>query len=218
MITYNVLHKIRRMFDISLVEKLKKGDREAFNSLFRYFYPRVMAYVAAIVEDEAAEDIVQDVFLYVWENRKKLYAGEGFHSYLFQAAYTRCLDSFRKNSSMEKYNTHLYEKHLEDYQSLLKGDTPVMEELYTKDFYRRLYELLEQMPAQRREVFILSYIKGLTAKEVSEQLRMPQRTVESHLYLALKFLKGHMSKNDYYMLCLCLSYSLLSQGVHTIGA
>ena len=94
-----------------------------------------------------------------------------------------------------------YEKYLEDYQNLLKGDDSVIEELSVKDFYRHLYELLEHLPAQRREVFILTYIKGLTAKEVAEQTQMPQRTVESHLYLALRFLKGHMSRNDYYMLC-----------------
>ena len=185
------------MFDISLLYELKKGNREAFNGVFRYYYPRIMAYTASMVEQKAAEDIVQDVFLYVWENREKLYVSDGFHSYLFQSAYTRCLDYFKKNLSIE--NT--YEKYLEDYQNLLKGDDSVIEELSVKDFYRHLYELLEHLPAQRREVFILTYIKGLTAKEVAEQTRMPQRTVESHLYLALRFLKGHMSRNDYYMLC-----------------
>ena len=182
------------MFDISLLYELKKGNREAFNGVFRYYYPRIMAYTASMVEQKAAEDIVQDVFLYVWENREKLYVSDGFHSYLFQSAYTRCLDYFKKNLSIEKY-------HLEDYQNLLKGDDSVIEELSVKDFYRHLYELLEHLPAQRREVFILTYIKGLTAKEVAEQTQMPQRTVESHLYLALRFLKGHMSRNDYYMLC-----------------
>ena len=191
------------MFDISLLYELKKGNREAFNGVFRYYYPRIMAYTASIsmVEQKAAEDIVQDVFLYVWENREKLYVSDGFHSYLFQSAYTRCLDYFKKNLSIEKYHSHTYEKYLEDYQNLLKGDDSVIEELSVKDFYRHLYELLEHLPAQRREVFILTYIKGLTAKEVAEQTRMPQRTVESHLYLALRFLKGHMSRNDYYMLC-----------------
>lgn len=187
------------MYDVSLLNEMKKGNREAFNGVFRYFYPRVMAYVASMVEQKVAEDIVQDVFLYIWENREKLYVSEGFHSYLFQSAYTRCLDHFKKNLSVEKYHSFTYEKYLEDYQKLLKGDNPVIEELCTKDFYRRLYELLEQLPMQRREIFILTYIKGLTAKEIAGQTGMPQRTVESHLYLALRFLKKHMSKNDYYM-------------------
>ena len=193
------------MFDISLLYELKKGNREAFNGVFRYYYPRIMAYTASMVEQKAAEDIVQDVFYELWKrrerNREKLYVSDGFHSYLFQSAYTRCLDYFKKNLSIEKYHSHTYEKYLEDYQNLLKGDDSVIEELSVKDFYRHLYELLEHLPAQRREVFILTYIKGLTAKEVAEQTQMPQRTVESHLYLALRFLKGHMSRNDYYMLC-----------------
>lgn len=88
------------MFDVSLLDQLKEGNREAFNSLFRHYYPRIMAYVSAMVEQEVAEDVVQDVFLQVWENRKKLYIGEGFHSYLFQSAYTKCLDHF-KNSNRQ---------------------------------------------------------------------------------------------------------------------
>ena len=49
------------MFDISLLYELKKGNREAFNGVFRYYYPRIMAYTASIVKKKAAEDIVQDV-------------------------------------------------------------------------------------------------------------------------------------------------------------
>lgn len=89
------------MFDISLLYELKKGNREAFNGVFRYYYPRIMAYTASMVEQKAAEDIVQDVFLYVWENREKLYVSDGFHSYLFQSAYTRCLTISRKTSRLK---------------------------------------------------------------------------------------------------------------------
>ena len=92
---------------------IRDRNREAFNGVFRYYYPRMMAYVASMVEQKAAEDIVQDVFLYVWENREKLYVSDGFHSYLFQSAYTRCLDYFKKNLSIEKYHSHTYYKSLE---------------------------------------------------------------------------------------------------------
>lgn len=191
------------MFDVSLLSQLKEGNREAFNSLFRHYYPRVMAYVTAMVEQEIAEDIVQDVFLYVWENRSKLYVGDGFHSYLFQSAYTRCLDHFKKQQSAGKYNLHV-EETLKEYGDSLREETSVMEELYSKDFYKRLYDLLDQLPAQRREVFILTYINGLKAKEVAARTQIPQRTVESHIYLTIKYLKEHMSKKDFYQLYVLL--------------
>ena len=75
-------------------------------------------------------------------------------------------------------------------------------EIYSKDFYEQLHNLLEKLPTQRREVFILTYIEGLKAKEVSERLQIPQRTVESHIYLAIKYLRAHLSKNDFYILSL----------------
>ena len=190
------------MFDVSLLSQLREGNREAFNSLFRHYYPRVMAYVAAMVEQEVAEDVVQDVFLHVWENRKKLYAGEGFHSYLFQAAYTRCIDYYRKTQSADKYNLHMEGAYLEEYNALLRSDASVLEEIYSIDFYDQLNNLLEKFPSQRREVFIVTYIEGLKAKEVSERLQIPQRTVESHIYLAIKYLRAHLSKNDFYILSL----------------
>jgi len=195
------------MLDISLLHELKSGKREALNGVFRYYYPKMMAYVASMVNPKVAEDIVQEVFLYIWENREKMYLGEGFQSYLYQAAYTRCMNYLRKKQSFEKYHSsYTYDKYWEDYQSLLEDDNSVIEKLSVKDFYRHLYELLELLPPQRREVFILAYIKGMTAKEIAEQSQMSKRTVESHLYLTLRFLKKKMSKEDYYILCL-LVYS-----------
>lgn len=89
------------MFDISLLYELKKGNREAFNGVFRYYYPRMMAYVASMVEQKAAEDIVQDVFLYVWENREKLYVSDGFHSYLFNLLILVAWTISRKTSRLK---------------------------------------------------------------------------------------------------------------------
>ena len=60
------------MFDISLLHELKDGNREAFNGVFRYYYPRMMAYVASMVEQKAAEDIVQDVFVCLGKPRKAI--------------------------------------------------------------------------------------------------------------------------------------------------
>ncbi|MDR1200310.1 MAG: RNA polymerase sigma-70 factor [Tannerellaceae bacterium] len=180
----------------------KKDSRESFIKLFHYYYPRVIAYVSSIVEDNVAEDITQDVFLYVWENHKKLSLEEGFHSYLFQAAYTRCLDYFRKTHNIKKYNQQTFNEYIEKYRLLLDDDCKTIKSLYAKDFYERLYCLLNEIPPERREVFIMTYFKGMKAKEIAETLGMPQRTVESHIYLTVKYLKSHMSKNDFFLLLL----------------
>ena len=100
--------------------QLKKGDRNAFNTIFRYFYPRLMAYAASIVDKQIAEDIVQDVFVYLWHNRKRLNLSDNLTSYLFQAVYTHCLDHLRKNRHAEKYAFFVYENYLEECKSMLK--------------------------------------------------------------------------------------------------
>ncbi len=189
-----------------ILADLKHNSREAFNQLFSYYYPRLMAYTSSLMGEEVAEDITQDVFLYVWENRQKLYVGKGFHSYLFQSAYTRSLDVLKKTKFSEKFPANDFQGYLDEYASLLKGDASALEDLYTKDFYHRLYELLDEIPEQRREVFVLTYINGMKAKEVAEMLDLPQRTVESHMYLATKYLKERMTKKDFFLLSLLIGY------------
>lgn len=190
------------MFDATVLKKLTEGDRNAFNDVFRYFYPRLMAYALSMVDEAIAEDIVQDVFLNLWKNHKKIYVSMGFHSYLFQSVYTHCLDYFKKECSCEKYAQYVESNHIREHEELIYKDSSIIEDLYTKDFYAELYKLLNQIPDQRREVFILAYIKGIKTKEVAEITQLPQRTVESHIYLTLKFLKTHMSKKDFLLFSL----------------
>ncbi|OUO52354.1 RNA polymerase subunit sigma-70 [Parabacteroides sp. An277] len=180
---------------------LKQGNRETFRTLFRHYYPRLKAYALTLIgEDAPAEDIVQDTFLYVWEHRTHLSADDSLQAYLYRLVYTRCMDHFRKMQMADRYCSEVYEEYLHDCQELLQTEGTAFDELFTKDFYQRLYELVELLPAQRREVFLLAYIEGRKAKEIAEKLQMPVRTVESHLYLALKFLKSKMTKRDFYLL------------------
>jgi len=187
---------------------LKNNNREAFNQLFRHYYPRLTAYVSSMMNEDIAADITQDVFLYIWENRHRLEIGKGFHSYLFQSAYTRCLDYIKKNRLSEKYSIKTYQDYLEQYGKLLNDHNKVLEELYIKDFYRHLYELLNEIPPQRRDAFLLTYIKGMRVKEVADIMSIPQRTVESHLYLAVKYLKTRMSKKEFFFFCVMFGISM----------
>lgn len=192
--------------EYKIKEEISKGNKEAFNTFFCLYYPRLLAYTKSLVpEEEIAEDITQDVFLYIWENRKKLILGNGFHSYLFQAAYTRCLDHLKKTLSAEKYHTRVFLEHAQLYHEFTHEKNSVLESLYTQDFYKQLYTLLEQLPLQRREVFILAYIQGIKTKEIAQLLQLPQRTVESHIYLTLKYLRSKMTPKDFLAFYLLIS-------------
>lgn len=183
-----------------ILSDLRNSDRHAFQSLFRYYYPRLKAYAATMVDDSVAGDLVQDLFLYVWEHREDLIMGASFQSYLFQGIYTRCIDHFRKHASFSPCDMAVYEEYLTEQAAFLQNDDEAWEELYAKDFYQQLYELLKEIPQQRREVFFLAYLDGKKTKEIADQLDMPVRTVESHLHLTLKFLKKHLSKKDFFFM------------------
>lgn len=178
-------------------------SQSQFEELFCSFYPQVTAYATVILDNKTAgEDIAQEVFAYVWEKRKSLQVGTGFLSYLFQTAYSRCIDHIKKNNRLEKYAQESLLKFAEEYHTYLENDCQPLKELFSKDFDEKLNALLAQLPEVRRQVFEMVYHEGLKAKEVSEILQMPQRTVESHIYLAMKFLRKHLSPSDFLILIL----------------
>lgn len=195
------------LFDHTMI-KMGIENREGFDNLFRHYYPRLKSYVSSFVEDSVAEDITQDVFLYVWENRKKIYVGPAFHSYLFQAGYTRSIDYLKKQQSVTGFSSLIQNEITQIYETLSVNEGDILENLYSEDFYEKLYTLLELIPEQRRNVFLMAYIDGLKTKDIAANLDIPQRTVESHIYLTLKFLKEHFEKKDFFLLLLLIQLSL----------
>lgn len=186
---------------------LQTLSQPEFEELFCRFYPQVASYATVILDDRTAgEDIAQEVFVYVWEKRKELYVGDGFYSYLFQSAYSRCIDYIHKNKRLEKYAKESLLKFAAEYQSYIDNDSQALKELFSKDFEERLNVLLSNLPEARRQVFELVYRDGLKAREVSEKLNIPQRTVESHIYLAMKYFREHLSPSDFFILALLCKY------------
>ena len=194
--------------DDNTLMNIQLVNRDAFDELFRCYYPRLISYISSILDSKVAEDIAQDVFLYVWENRKKIYFGQGFQSYLFQSGYTRAMDYLRKQHTVMDYAENVQTDFLEIYEKLARNEDGILEHLYSKDFYQTLHQLLDKIPEQRRNVFLLAYVDGLKSKDIAEQCNMSQRTVESHIYLTLKFLRERLLKKDFYIFLLLFYFSL----------
>lgn len=178
----------------------------AFDAFFRFYYPKLLVYCKLILDEDSANDVVQDVFVYIWQKRDRLDFSAGFRSYLFQCAYSRCLDVLKHNNLVQKKVQKPSASLLDDELAWLKGhQNDVIEDLFKKDLLARIDELILDLPLNRRKVFVLSFKKGLSNNEIADALGMPKRTVESHLYLTLKYLREKLSAMQMTIIlgCIC---------------
>lgn len=176
--------------EATLLKYLKKGDHVAFEALFnRYSTPLFKFSISYLKSRDAAEDVVQEVFLKIWNNRKEIKTDTSFKSYLFTIAL----------NSVRKYFNQLTKLHELKHDIIidLAGSEP---ELDDRSDYQMLLdkmdELVTSMPKRRREIFIKKKIDRKSLKEISEELGISTKTVEYHITEAMKFLRKEFEKNQ----------------------
>ncbi|MDP4184023.1 MAG: RNA polymerase sigma-70 factor [Bacteroidota bacterium] len=174
------------------------GDKEAFDNMFRLFYPRLTSYACLFLEPEIAEDTVQDLFIYIWENLEKISIHTSLEAYLFKAVYLRSLNQLKQN----KIHTHhhkIIEEYLSEFESRVfdPDNNESIRALYMDELKCEIQNAIDALPEKCREVFMLSYIYDLKNKEISEMLGISVSTVENHVYNALKFLRVKLKKYAY---------------------
>ncbi|MCC8171458.1 MAG: RNA polymerase sigma-70 factor [Parabacteroides sp.] len=181
--------------DNLLVKEIKKGNKQAFEYLFKSYYPRLRGYAIRFVEDEETVcDIIQECFLHLWEKRTYL-TSLSLSSLLFAIVRNGCLNHLKHQA--------IVEKHRIEYSSGFQGE----ERLYATDFsmdteYKLLYDELQQqiglvigrLPERCREVFILSRFEGLKNREIAEKLHISLKAVEVHISKALQSFSNHFKE------------------------
>ncbi|MGQ1784548.1 MULTISPECIES: RNA polymerase sigma-70 factor [unclassified Saccharicrinis] len=187
--------------DNILIEKLLKDDVYAFDKLFEIYAKKLFAFSFRYLKSETeAEELVQEVFIKVWEKRKTLKINTSFKSYLFTIAYNDILKYFRSKSYHRAYvREAIAISDVED-----KSD----ERLYYASVLEHVNELIEKLPQRRKTIFVKSRKEGLSAKEIAEELGISPGTVDNNISEALKFLKSRL-KNE--ALALTLYFSLFLQ-------
>ena len=179
--------------DYELVERLRKGDMEAFDQIFKKYGDRLFAFALSYLKSkEETEGLIQDVFLKVWENRNKLKKESSLKSYLFTIAYHNMCQIFRKKQIHKKY---LEETHINVNDSFNLED-----ELEYKATIDTVDKLIEQLPEKQRIIFIKSRKEGKSTKEIAEEMNLAPGTVDNQISLALKFLRKNLSQNNFALL------------------
>lgn len=176
--------------DAVIVEKLIKGDKQAFKDLFDKYGTRLYQFSIKYLRDkEETEDLLNEVFLKIWENRINLRSDKSFQSYLFTIAYNNIRQRFLKKSREEKYIQIFAEEYL-----IASGSED--SELDYNTFVEKMNKVIQMLPARRREIFILSYKEEKKNGEIAENLGVSEQFVKKQLGIARKFVVEKMKSDS----------------------
>jgi RNA polymerase sigma-70 factor (ECF subfamily) len=179
--------------DFELVEKLQKGDLDAFDQIFKKYGPRLFGFAFKYLKSkEDTESLVQDVFLKVWENRKNLKKESSLKSYLFTIAYHDICHIFRKKQ--------IHEKFLDEIRTSTNSSYNLEEQLEYRTALEQVDKLIEQLPENQRIIFIKSRKEGKSTKEIADEMNLAPGTIDNQISAALKFLRKNISGNNFALL------------------
>ena len=159
----------------------------AFDAIYEKYCRRLFGFVVRYVKLETdAEEIVQDVFIKIWENREKINAYSSFESYLFTISYNSAISLLRKRVHEKKYLEHLNSLRNENVAPELT------DEIYFKELNHKIQSLLAELTPRQKEIFLLSREEGLTHDEIAKKLGISVNTVKNHIVTVLNFLKSNI--------------------------
>jgi len=168
---------------VSIVKELIQGDKKAFEYLYNYYSPKVYNFCKKLyLSSDQAEEMVQNVFIVVWEHRGQIDPDKSFSSYLFTIAKNRILDSYKKKVINQAYiNYTLF--HQKDFNFVTE------EKIYFDEMNLQVEKAIEDLPERCREVFNLSRKDELSYKEIAEKLDITESTVNTQISKAIKLLQ-----------------------------
>lgn len=178
-----------------LYNRLKSGDEKAYDFLMNIYYGKLCSYAHSLTHNkERAEDIVQNVMVNLWINRKKISFRISLKSYLYKSVYNEFISEFRKNSKVVR----LEKKYIDAIDLVVTDEGLDLD--YLTDIVNRE---IDKLPPKCREVFLLNKKEGLTQIEISEYLNISVKTIESHISRAFKVLNkklGEKAESIFFLL------------------
>lgn len=166
-----------------LIRELKNDSRKAFNAIYAMYAKRLLAYCKQYTKSvEDAEEIVQDVFVRLWNNRGNIRQEETLQSLLFIMSKHSLINAYRST-----VNSPVYEDYTNCLSELSTDDTHYRLEYH--EFVSQLKAALKELPETQRKVIELSRFHDLSNKEIAEQLSLSEQTIKNQLSLGLKTLR-----------------------------
>jgi RNA polymerase sigma-70 factor (ECF subfamily) len=175
--------------EIRLLSRLKDGDQHAFNSLFYSYKDKLFGFLLRITGSvEESEDIIQNVFLKIWQERQCADKVKNLNAYIFKIAQNQMIDHVRKYSK-EKIQSLNLDIRKEDINP--KPD----ELLFEKEKQMIMQEAVNRLTPQQKKIFVYHKEQGIALKNIAEEMNLSLSTVQNHMNQAIRNIRGHLIKN-----------------------
>ena len=187
------MHKIFLLQSVVLSEQeiigaIREGNERIFEETFRKYYQSLCNYANSILKEmDEAEEVVQNLFLSIWEKRNDLEINISLKSYLYRAVHNHCLNRIKHLKVRDEYQQYAVNFYDASYESV--SQTVMKNELETK-----IEEAIRKLPEQCRLIFRMSRFEELKYHEIAEQLELSPKTVENQIGKALKILRVELAE------------------------
>lgn len=173
----------------NLLQQLRSGDHKAFVEIYHRYKLRLAGNLFRMLKSqELAEELLQELFVRLWEHREHIDIEKSIKSYLFRIGENLIRDTFRKAAKDKKLQQHFTNAIAETYSH-------IEELMIASEMRAELYHAIELLPPKRREVFILCKLESKSYEEVSQLMKISTGTVNDHIRRANRFLKQYLTSH-----------------------
>ena len=194
-------HQAFRVNESLILQRVSEGDWEAYTDLFNYYLPKLSQYIFPFAgqSKQDTEEVIQEVFLKIWEKKETLITINSFDSYLFRMAKNKLLDLLDKRKSTR--TLHVKYSSLRD-----QTQNEPEEKLQFAQYHATAKEAIDQLSIKLKTVFVMSYEQELSLDEIADSLSIPKETVKKRLYLANTFIKDFLRRNADWLIFLIFGF------------
>jgi RNA polymerase sigma-70 factor (ECF subfamily) len=170
--------------ELAHIEGLRQGSQASFEVIYKQYFNALYRYSFSILNDpHLAEEMVQNVFLKIWEKKGELVVQSSLKAYLYRAVHNASMNRIKHEKVKQQYESHTTHA-----MKTVKSQNPAQLSQY-KQLQVALQSALEELPEQCRTVFQLSRFDELKYREIAVELNISEKTVENHMSKALKLLR-----------------------------
>jgi RNA polymerase sigma-70 factor (ECF subfamily) len=174
--------------DTEIARRIRNGDTGQFESLFRSSYVSLVRYAKTMIKDhDTAEEIVQDLFFRLWQDKENLKIENSLNGYLFRSVHNRCLHFIEHNKVIARHAEEISYNQSENQES--PSDI-----LNYKELQEKIARIIEKLPERCGKIFTMSRFEGLKYNEIAEKLSVSVKTVEANMGKALKEFRKELTQ------------------------